>query len=40
MEEKNMPATVEAIAEVFDDIDAAYFMEEGFNAVDYELQVI
>lgn len=34
-----MPATAEAIAELFDDIDVAYFMEEGFDATDYELRV-
>lgn len=34
-----MPATEEATAELFDDIDVAYFMEDGFDATSYELQV-
>ncbi|KAI1728650.1 vacuolar-sorting protein 54, of GARP complex domain-containing protein [Ditylenchus destructor] len=38
IEEKNMPATEEATAELFDDIDVAYFMENGFDATNYELQ--
>uniref|UniRef100_A0A915DWA2 Vacuolar protein sorting-associated protein 54 N-terminal domain-containing protein n=1 Tax=Ditylenchus dipsaci TaxID=166011 RepID=A0A915DWA2_9BILA len=33
-----MPATEEATAELFDDIDAPYFIESGFDATDYELQ--
>ncbi|KAH7726604.1 Protein VESA-1 [Aphelenchoides avenae] len=37
-DEKNMPATEEAAAEVFDEINVAYFMESGFDATGYELQ--
>uniref|UniRef100_A0A914YYW9 Vacuolar protein sorting-associated protein 54 N-terminal domain-containing protein n=1 Tax=Panagrolaimus superbus TaxID=310955 RepID=A0A914YYW9_9BILA len=35
--ESAMPATEEAIAEVFDEIDVVYFMEDGFDATAYEL---
>lgn len=32
-----MPVTEEAIAEVFDEIDVIYFMEDGFDGMAYEL---
>uniref|UniRef100_A0A7E4VMX7 Exocyst complex component Sec10 n=1 Tax=Panagrellus redivivus TaxID=6233 RepID=A0A7E4VMX7_PANRE len=35
--ESAMPATEQAVAEVFDDIDVVYFMEDGFDATGYEL---
>lgn len=35
-----MPATKEAVDELFDDIDAAYFIEEGFDPIAYELKVV
>lgn len=34
-----MPATEEAAAEVFDDIDKAYFGLDNFDATAYELEV-
>ncbi|KAE9556302.1 hypothetical protein FO519_000485 [Halicephalobus sp. NKZ332] len=35
--ESAMPVTEEAIAEVFDEIDVVYFMEDGFDGTAYEL---
>lgn len=35
-----MPATEEATAELFDDIDVVYFIDSSFDATNYELQVI
>jgi hypothetical protein len=35
---KHMPATEEAAAEVLDEIDVAYFVENQFDATNYELQ--
>lgn len=32
-----MPATEDAIAEVFDEIDVVYFMEDGFDGTSYVL---
>ncbi len=34
-----MPATQEATAELFDEIDPAYFREGAFDATQYELDV-
>lgn len=35
-----MPATDNAIAELFEGIDAIYFMENGFRAISNELEVL
>lgn len=35
-----MPATEEAAAELFDDIDVVYFLEREFDPINYELQVV
>ncbi|CAD5206190.1 unnamed protein product [Bursaphelenchus okinawaensis] len=37
-EEAHMPATEKAATEVFEDINAAYFKEHGFDAVGFELE--
>jgi hypothetical protein len=34
-----MPATEAAAAELFDDIDVVYFLDEKFDSINYELQV-
>jgi hypothetical protein len=37
--EKTLPVTKEAIAELFDEIEVAYFITDGFDPISYQTQV-
>jgi hypothetical protein len=39
VDEKYMPATDDASAELFEGIDSVYFLEVGFKAITHELEV-